>query len=189
MEELFQEAERLITKSIEDYRKLAGIIKELDDRNADMSRLESNPLFAILRKVGHGQLALEAVANLPFHVLKRVEHLPMRLQLEAADPETEYPVVGVRSDGATYSWKKRPSEMTSGEASVVFAPDHVRNEREMTALLRMKCDSPKNVVMTDRPKITTDHKRRGLVVTVGTASVFIGEEEALLNLSYLAKGK
>lgn len=183
-DQLFNEAETLIASTISGYRRLAEIIKELDDRGEDLTRLQNNPLFAILRKVGHGQLALEAVASLPKAVLRFVSRLPLPLQLEAAKPTVKYTIVGLRQDGQVYKWQKPACEMSHREAATVFSEDAVRNEEQQIQHLRSLAKPKYNTEKSAR--VAIDKKRRGLTISIGAESVFVSESELLDNLAKLA---
>jgi hypothetical protein len=184
-EQLFRYVEGLLVKTTADYQKMAEAIKELDDRGADLSRLKRNPLLPLLRKVGHKQLAMQALVELPYPVLKIVERMPMPLQVQIANPDSRFVLIALREDGQVYEWSKPARDMTRNEAQLVFAQDHIRTKEEMISILRTASPMRQNAAMSDRPILAIDRRRGGLTVRVGKETVFMQESELLSNLARL----
>lgn len=184
-EQIFAFITTTTASTLENYRKLAEAIKVLDDRGVDLTPLMSNPLIGPLRKVGHHQLSLDAVARLKFSVLKHVERLPLPIQEQAADPNFKFTIVATREDGQVYKWDKPACDMTAAEAKRVFAKDHVRLEAEQIQMDRLNPPRRNKTATTESAKISLDKRRGGLVFTVGGEQLFVDESEILQNLARL----
>jgi hypothetical protein len=149
--------------SAESLKRLATIVRLLEERGEDLSDLKLG-LVGYLRQIAYGQLAPEAVVRFgqsPL-VLRCVATLPMPDQMRLATGEPVELVV--RTVGGTPTKRLAdPAKLTRAQLHQVFARDRIRDEAEQLLMLSA-APEPRPLPVKVRGRITADPKRGGLKI-------------------------
>jgi len=148
--------------TVENFQRMAFIIRELEERGEDLESLRIS-LLTYLRKIAHGQLAAAAVVRFASRpdLLARVSRLPL--------PDQEFLAQGgpidlvVRQGESMTTRKLDPFTLERNQLAQVFDTDKIRSTSEQIALIESK---PANTEKTTRKpgSIRVDRERKGLIL-------------------------
>lgn len=158
--------------------RLAAIVRVLEDRGEDVSDIQFGHM---LRRVACGQVLPELVVKLQWQprLLNKVAMLPIADQRTVAE---DRPIkVATVENGARTHRMVRLMQMSPDEVRRVFAKDHIRDVGEQVSMMESEAATERHV---NRPPVTIDPRRKGIVVT--GEKVFISFKELTSHLASLS---
>jgi hypothetical protein len=141
-EELKAELARAMEITVAALRRMAAIVRVLEERGEDLSDLK-NGLLHYLRRIAYEQCLPETVVrfgNVPI-LVRNVSKLPLPDQRKLAGGEP-VPLVVRGPDGRFELRQADPLGLSGAQVAQVFAPDHVRDQSEQILWLEMRGMKP-----------------------------------------------
>lgn len=163
--DLRAELHRVLSVTAESLRRLAVIVRILEERGEDLSDLRLG-LISYLRRIAYGQLVPELVVRYASHheLLRHAASLPMPDQERLANGE-QVPLV-VRVAGGQHEVRMAdPSNMRREQITQVFGPHGLRDPDEQTLILDARSDEKSgDVPRLKCGEITVDRRRGRLII-------------------------
>lgn len=157
---LRSEFEGLVVGTVENIRRMAVLVRLLEERHVDMDDIKG-PWLDDIRRVAYGQLVPELIVlgMKSRSVLRQAKSLPVPDQMKIAKDEP-LPVVVPRPNGPEPRFIK-PSQMEDWQLRQVIAPGRIRSEKEQVDYL----DRPNNRPRKPPEPIIVDKKNRCLIIS------------------------
>ena len=183
-DELREELRRSLQMTADNLRRIASIVRTLEERGEDLSALRIG-LMPYLRQIAYGQVMPEIVvryAESPM-LVRTISQLPMpdQQRLAKGDPIP----LAVGSPGTPLDHRMvDPIYLRRDQVSLVFARDHIRTIEEQKIILENRLPKPDDNRDRDgssSKRVRPDRKRGG--ITIGR--IFAPTAEVVTALSEL----
>jgi len=168
-------------ETADSIRRVAMIVRELEDRGEDLTDLKLS-MLTHLRRVAYGQLAAEAVVRFGGYplLLQKISQYPLPDQRRLASGHAiELAVV---TDGKIDYRKADPLHLSGEQVRLVFANDHIRRPEEQAAILSDPAKTPVKRRVRQVKRIKIERERGGLIV----GRAFVSHADVLSALAELA---
>jgi hypothetical protein len=164
--DLRRELSAALELTAQTLRRLAAIVRILEDRGEDLSDLRLG-FLGYVRQVAHGQVAPEVVvrfAESPL-LIRRVAALPMPDQVRLASGEPVDLVV-IGPNGRPDTRRVDPLNLGRDQIVQVFSPTGIRDISEQILIVESRSQKPPKAKTgkTIVGKVTVDRERGGIVV-------------------------
>jgi hypothetical protein len=166
--------------TVENFKRIAIIVRILEERGEDLSTLRLS-LLSFFRKIAHGQLSAHAVVRFAqfSQLLTRISNLPLPDQEKLANGGPVELVV--RQGEAMTTRLLDPIDLKPEQLNQVFGKDRLRSQSEQIAIIESRQNSTKPVRPTGSIKI--DRENNGLVI----GRKFFPSDEILSALTELSQ--
>jgi len=178
VQKLMAQLHKCLTLTVENMVKVGAIVRRLDEMELDLSSL-GIPNVALFRRIAHGGMLPEVFVNLSGtpRIMRKVSCLPIPDQ-RAIVKGTSLKVMLRGGDHMLIA----VADMTDGQASQVFARDHIRSDSQQSAWLHEN-EQRAEMKKAKPPEVMVDKRRHG--ITIG--DVFLSADDLVKLLGQLAK--
>ncbi len=180
-DELKRELQSCLTLTIDSMRRMASIVKELEERGEDLGDLKL-ALLNHLRRIAHGQLSAAALVRFSSRpdVLSKVAALPLPDQERLASGDKVR--LAVRHEGSIELQSFDPLDLTRDQLSQAFGRGAMRSQSEQVAIIESRAARPaKESAGINAGRMRVDKTRNGLIL----GRTFYSADEILTLLAQL----